>query len=183
MTTVFLGSNVFNIYNDFLEYYCPRLAATCRGSTLDHPAKPLELEDVDVHVFGLFIHWIYKQKVTNKKGQPAFQHRLMQLWVLAERLNMPALQNDAIDGIEARRVDMGEEIQTKTFNYIYSQTNKSAMLRKYLVDICAPQMGNFKQKVLQENFPKEMLDEIVEARDSGALDTDVGMAKYHVSLD
>jgi hypothetical protein len=34
------------------------------------------------------------------------------------------------------------------------------MLRKYLVDICAPQLGNFKPEVLQENFPKEIFDEI-----------------------
>jgi hypothetical protein len=181
MTAIYLGNNVFNIYNDFLSYYCPALAAACHSSTLDRPAQPLELEDIDLDVFGLFIQWIYSQKVTNEEGEPAFQHQLMQLWVLAERLNMPALQNDAIDGIQARRLVMGEEFQTKTFNYIYANTIKGAMLRKYLVDICVPRLNSLKFKVLQQHFPKEMLDEIAEWKGKAAREMD--MDNYHVVVD
>lgn len=76
---------------------------------------------------------------------------------------------------------MGDKVQTKTFNYIYARTNKGAMLRKYLVDMCALQLGNFRPEVLQENFPKKMLDEIVERRGNGVGEID--MEKYHIALD
>jgi hypothetical protein len=48
-------------------------------------------------MFGLFVQWLYTQLLLDKYGQPAYQHQLIRLWVLAKRLSMPNLQNDSIN--------------------------------------------------------------------------------------
>jgi len=103
-----LGPDVFNIYYDFLVFNCPTLAtmfeildpATDMPQLLQDP-KPLS--GLDPKVFVLFIQWLYTESLLNKHNQPAYQDRLMQLWILGKKLNIPRLQNEAIDMLEERR--------------------------------------------------------------------------------
>jgi len=139
-----------------------------------------------VDVFGLLIQWMYNGSLLNKKLDPAYQHRLMALWVLAKRLEMPTLQNAAIAMLEERR-QMENAIQDKTFAYVYSNTVKGDALRLYLVDTCCRSTSMFPPEAVEERFPKEMVDEI---REAGAIkledDDGVGetfeMSKYHVTV-
>jgi hypothetical protein len=113
-------------------------------------------------VFGLFIQWIYTQSLLNKYGQPSFQHRLLGLWVLAKKLGMPGLQNDAIGMLEMRRRLEGC-VQTKSLYYVYQYTTTGDGLRRYLVDIYLPIMHTFPPEILDAIFPKEFLKEIEDA--------------------
>ena len=79
-----LGPNIFAVYRDFVTYYSPVLAGVLIGNT--KATTPSLLADIDVDVFGLFVQWMYTESLLNKKLEPAYQHRLMALWVLAKRL-------------------------------------------------------------------------------------------------
>lgn len=65
------------------------------------------MEDVEPHVFGLLFFWIYsggsflQRKVGEKKEDTLNQTptQLAKLWVLANRLRIPKLQNAVIDEI------------------------------------------------------------------------------------
>lgn len=65
----------------------------------------MRLEDVDPVVFGLLVHWVYHQKfqlprVEGKEGKlSADYEKLAELWILAQRMLMPALQNHVVDDI------------------------------------------------------------------------------------
>jgi hypothetical protein len=152
----------------------------------DRPVTPELLKDVDLNVFGLFIQWLYTQSLLNKHGQPAYQHRLIGLWVLGRILQMPAMQNDAIDMLEARR-RLEQTIQIKSLDYVYKNTASGDGLRKYLVDVCTPIMHTFSPGIVKDLFPKEFLEEIAGAEfvklEDGEREKDMEgreMSKYHV---
>lgn len=181
-----LGPHSFTIHRDFLEYDAPVLAKALYHEP-SSTATPAVLADVDVDVFGLLIQWIYTRSLLNQIQQPAYQHRLMALWVLAKRLEMPELQNDAVDMLEQRR-RIGESIQEKTFSFVYSNTVPGDKLRLYLVDTCCRCFGVCSELV-KERFPDEMIDEVNEAQ-AVKLEGDDGveqrfemeMGKYHVPI-
>lgn len=65
----------------------------------------MRLEDVDSAVFGVLVHWVYHQKfdlprLEGKEGKfSADYEKLAELWILAQRTLMPALQNHVVDVI------------------------------------------------------------------------------------
>jgi hypothetical protein len=181
---IILGEHDFAIYFDYLLYHCPILAEQCYYAS-HRLANPDMLLDADFEVFGLLINWMYMESLNNKQGQPAYQHRLMGLWVLAKRLNMPELQNASIDALEARRKIDSRTIQVKTFWHIYNNTVKGDMLRKYVVDVCVRSKGMFSQDTEDKRFPKELVSEIQDAElvKVESEDDVFDMAKYHVVVD
>jgi hypothetical protein len=57
----------------------------------------MRLDDVDPVVFGFVVEWIYTQDF---KDRSALQYiEALKLWILADRLLIPALQNKAMDVI------------------------------------------------------------------------------------
>ena len=76
---------------------------------------------------------------------------------------MPQLQNDAMDTLEARR-RIDQVLQTKYLGYIYENTQKGDGLRNYVMHICSREIGNFGGPLVQERFPRELVQEIEEAR-------------------
>lgn len=167
-----------------MSWHCPLLAEECQR---DHAHKKSvltkSLEDVDVDVFGLFVSWLYTEQLVNKRGKPPFQHRSMGLWILANRLRMPRLCNDALDALELRRRQEGG-IQTRSFVYVYSNTTEEDPLRRYVVDVCILLMPSFSDDIKTEHFPEELTQDIFAASlidgmkiktEDGEIDT----TKYH----
>ena len=95
---------------------------------------------------------------------------------------MRDMANQVIDGIEARRVQMGEMIQVKPFRYIWANMPKGCQLRRYLVDVCASRMKQFEKEVVEECFPEEMLKEIKAWKGNGE-SGEIDMRKYHVVVE
>lgn len=176
------------MYRAHIAYYCPVLNEACYYAGAS-PIAPGMLSDVDIDVFGLFVQWIYNQSLLNKNGEAAYQHRLIGLWVLARRLLMPRLQNDAIDMLEQRR-RQERRIQIKSFQYVYDNTDTHDKLRLYLINLCARSMEEFAQDEIKDFFPPKMVAEINEAVlvkfehiDEGFELDRVNMTKYHVEED
>ena len=69
--------------------------------------QPMAFEDIDPQVFGMFFHWIYykrciegeiRAQVVQKKSFDIL--KFGELWVLARRFLMPALQDHVTDTIK-----------------------------------------------------------------------------------
>jgi hypothetical protein len=154
-------------------------------------STPECLTDVDPEVFGLFVQWLYTKSLLNKYGQPAYQHRLIGLWVLAKRLFMAQLQNDAINMLDERRI-LENCIQVKSLRFVYENTEIGDALRRYLVDVCLQRMHTFSLEIREDFFPNEFEKEVTSAelvkleRDGGEDDGEGtgedgrDMRKYHV---
>jgi hypothetical protein len=114
----------------------------------------------------LLVLWLYFKKLEiaqlkddwaeNNVKQLADNEILAGLWVLAEKLGIPQLQNVTIEAMH-ELVDAGRGIPTSSFNYVYNNTSSVSALRRYAVESCAVRLGpaNF-----LANFPHEMLVEI-----------------------
>ncbi|TVY87477.1 hypothetical protein LAWI1_G006831 [Lachnellula willkommii] len=114
MVQIALGPHIFGVYRNFLTYHSHVLAGVLSGVGQTTSTLKLRiLADIDIDTFGLFVQWMYTESLLDKNLEPAYQHRLMALWILAKRLQIPKLQNDSIDMLEERR-QMEGGIQDKT---------------------------------------------------------------------
>lgn len=78
------------------------LAAAFTGPFQEGQTKTIDIDDFAIaEVFQIAKSWIYSQKVLVPAGQPALP-RLLQLWVLADRLLMAELQNAVVEEIRRR---------------------------------------------------------------------------------
>ena len=92
-------------------------------------------------VVRLLIKWFYSQTVeTAQRGNRDLKSNedlmLVELWVLADKLLIPQLQNQVIIEIEALRIRFRTTC-TKSLRYVYENTPVGCPLRKLLVQQCA----------------------------------------------
>jgi hypothetical protein len=80
---------------------------------------------------------MYTKKLLNAKGGEPHTNELYQLWVLADRLLIPKLQNDTIIELllkpEAKTPIAGDV-------WIYTNTTQDSKPRRFLADRCAMDM-------------------------------------------
>ncbi len=113
---------------------------------------------------------------------------LVELWVLASRLEMASLQNAAIDAIHQIFQIGGEEVTiAKTFEYIYSHTDsRYAKLRRYVVDLCVHYAEEAFGTLEEDHLPRQMLIEITDASISvlkaGRGRKEIMISDYHVDV-
>lgn len=99
------NNQTFIIHKEYICFYSPFFDAAFNGKFKEAESQSMPLEDVDPAVFGLLVHWVYHQKfdlprVEGKEGKfSADYEKLAELWILAQRTLMPALQNHVVDVI------------------------------------------------------------------------------------
>ncbi|KAK0123644.1 hypothetical protein ONS95_008658 [Cadophora gregata] len=181
-----LGSTTFAIYADFLWWHCPLLAQECQQTcSRELSFLPRSLQDVDMEVFCLFVNWLYMERVINKRDEPPFQQRTMGLYVIAKRLQMPRLANDAIDALEARR-RMEGDIQTKAFHSVYDNTEDGDPLRRYITDVCMHFKPHISERHKKERYPDELNRDIFVASLTDLMkpeDGEIDTTKYHMKVE
>jgi hypothetical protein len=106
---------------------------------------------------------------------------LAELWVLAEGLLLPELQNTVIDAMNEIR-STNKFIHTVYLAFVYSHTEAGSPLRRYYVDACKT-MHTDSYKSDHDHFPHEMLLELVPSLTEDLDDVKEPVATdYHVSL-
>ncbi len=74
-----------------------------RSSLAEGKNKHLELEDADADAFGIFVNWLYTPNIADNEGQLPSCEELMSLWLLADFVLVPRLQNKATEKLEEAR--------------------------------------------------------------------------------
>jgi hypothetical protein len=105
-------------------------------------------------VFGLFLGWAYRHQLTLCNTSISLID-YVDLWLLADKLNIPRLQASAIAAIE--RHATRERLQELDFERIWDQTMDGYQLREKLLENIARYMPELP---LTKRYPDEMLIEL-----------------------
>lgn len=122
------------------------------------------LQEDNPKVFGVFVSWLYTGKLENTVDEiptPCGSNRLAELYIFADRYDVPILRNDAIDALVKNRQEI-PHIPILSFRMVYDATPPKDPLRRLLVDMVAL-TTNIRQSVVayRESYPAEMLLDIL----------------------
>jgi len=115
------------------------------------------LDNTPHEVFGIFVNWLYMQKIKIKSDceWPIRCILLMNVWLLADRVMVPRLQNEALILLECapRR---GREFPPSQYHRIYQNTTKDSPLRACIVTMW-PDVAISNSEL----YPRELLVDLV----------------------
>lgn len=123
----------------------------------EHESQTFCLENVTARTFQMLVQWMYSKTLNLRQIRRVREEiddytyfvspdapvsdavkreedmTMACLWVLAENLKMPVLQNILIDRID-RITNECHTIPCSTYHYIYRSTKSESLLRKYTMD-------------------------------------------------
>ncbi|KAE8446884.1 hypothetical protein EG329_011515 [Mollisiaceae sp. DMI_Dod_QoI] len=204
LVTLFAGNGAekFVVHKDFACHYSPVFQAAFSSQFVEGQTQEYRLKDTTAEAIRLLVNWFYTQKVevrqlgpegnfSTKEVNMKFKHHeditLVELWVLADKLLLPRLQNTIVEEMQRLR----EQLRLAPINcyaLAYEKTQEGSPLRRFLVD---SSVGSSMQKPefyeCIEQFPKEMLMDMfivgkaaLPSAARKALRPEKGMAKYKV---
>ena len=149
----------FKVYKDFLVYSSQFFNAAFNGNFAEANTQTMKLHDTNAKAFGLLVSYIYIGELEN--GGVITADDLLHLWILADRVLMPKLQNHVLKIVET----IGEFEPSKgVLKMIYHPDRQYSVLRDFLSEFFA--LNQCAALANPEDLPKEMLAEIfVIARD------------------
>lgn len=137
-------------------------------NTVEGKPQTYRIDDTSSHAFGKLVHWLHTQAIETKQLNgsliplsPADEDlALAELWILAEHLRIPALQNATVEAIVKIANEQHAAPET-TFAYIYRNTkDETCLLRQLVVRQCIEHMSPETYIMAKELFPKDLLCEI-----------------------
>lgn len=121
----------FDIHKDFLCFYSYFFRNAC-ASQANAETPKFEVDYPQPKIFGFFVKWIYAQSL---ESSDKHTNKLVYLWMIADDLSVPRLQNQAITWLVERRASKGSRVHTqKTLADIYEYTTPGSPLRRYIAD-------------------------------------------------
>jgi hypothetical protein len=190
--TFIVGANKkkFLVHKDFACGYSPVLKTAFNSEFVEGKTQTYTMEDVSEEVFAILTRWLYTQNLdvkglgaTSEIASAVVVINLVKLWVLAERLMLPRLQNESIDLIEELRFKYNLDCSSM-FKYVWESTTANTPLRRLFVDHCVWNINKLCFRNQLNMFPKEMLGKIcLQFRDTSSSRGAIfsrRMASFHV---
>ncbi|KAH8602925.1 hypothetical protein B0O99DRAFT_679906 [Bisporella sp. PMI_857] len=170
--TLYAGPNgvPLLIHKDLACKVSPVFKAALTGRFTEHSTQTYTLDDTSEACCRMLVKWSYSQDLVvqhrsqscinlNKELKAEEDMTLAELYVLADRLLIPKLQNRVIREIELLRNRFGMT-NTKCLSYVWENTAPESPLRKLLVQQCAFNMHRDRLIEDADDFPREMLLEL-----------------------
>lgn len=174
LVTFLIGEEekTFIIHKEYACYYVKVFDRAFNSSFIEGQIQVYRMADVTEDVFRFLVQWLYTQKsdtlqlrqgwVFNRDDESHVAASneenmiLVKLWVLPDRLVLPALQNLALNTLECSMIKTCR-VATNTFKYIYSNTTPDSALRRYALEMCSRAVAaeGYGDKV--DDFPLQML--------------------------
>jgi hypothetical protein len=167
------SKKIFQVYAILLSMHSEYFATALRTNFAEGQAKVFTLPDEDAAVFGYVIEWIITGKIVENIRDPmdgwssdvgnesALDH-FHALWILADYLLMPALQNYVIERISSRQ-EVSNTLSNYEFPMIFEKCPLGSPLRRYVVDRCV--WSHLEDDVIgpinSTYYTVEMLSEII----------------------
>lgn len=159
----------FTAHKEVVCYHSTVLEAAFNSNFIEGQTQTYRVEDTTEGVFKLFMQWIYSQKLTLKQLDDSWTPvaaeevseymNLMKLWVLADRLCIPCLQNAVITASD----EISEEhptLHSESCKYIYANTTIDSALRRYTV-ACFSLVDSDTIRPDNGRYPHQMLLDVV----------------------
>ncbi|TVY34189.1 hypothetical protein LSUB1_G007684 [Lachnellula subtilissima] len=142
----------FIVHKEIACYHSLVLNAAFNSGFIEGQMQTYKLDDVSEGVFKLLVQWLYYQKLTllpfDENWFPVSRDveyskilqdmNLVALYVLADRLAMPSLQDLILETIE-NLSDKTCAIPVGCLHYVYDNTPQGSQLRKFFVDMTGKQ--------------------------------------------
>jgi hypothetical protein len=152
----------WTLHKSFVCHNSPYFEAAFNSALVEGQTQTLVYDKTTPEAFGLFAKWIYSKTIKDDDGKSPPPTEMVQLWVLADKILVPGLQNAAIRGLHER----GCIISLHEFGYVYDNTTVRSPLRRLLVDQLLVRTLDYKRldEYIAEYldlFPKQMLAQML----------------------
>ena len=152
LVTIYAGSKPdaksVVVHKDFACHYSPVFKAAFNSSFVEGQTQEYRVDEEDEEVVRLLVHWLYTQQLDVHRAteeaqidKPEVARKedlcLVKLWVLADKILIPQLQNMTLDVLDERRVKSKAVMDSKCLAYICANTSKDSGLRRWVVHRCA----------------------------------------------
>jgi hypothetical protein len=150
----------FIVHKSFVCHYSPVFKLAFDIGIMERQTRRYRLGNTSANTAQLLVQWLYTQKVdirkiTEKLAGERKSQSLVQLWILAEKLEMPRLQNAVVREFQTMR-DRGEPVPTLSLKYVYEHFPRTNPLRRLFIHQCAGGLSSWLTEH-SEQFSKEML--------------------------
>ncbi|KUJ22796.1 uncharacterized protein LY89DRAFT_763279 [Mollisia scopiformis] len=180
------------VHKDFACHYSPVFQAAFNSSFIEGQTQEYRLQDTSEIVVRVLINWFYTKKVdvealgfTGESIKTAYYETrfisLVELWILAEKLLIPELQNMVIR--EFYRLKLAAMIvPTSCFHAIYEDTVVGSPLRRLCVDICVVYLKHSVYRETADQIPHDMFVDLVARFSSlNRMELDINIEAYQVA--
>ena len=146
----------FKIHKNFIYYYSPFFDTAFNGKTVEGECQGSEFDDTPHEVFGIFVNWLYMQRIKIDSDEWSVRCVLLvNVWLLADRVMVPRLQKEALLLLEnAGRRD--REFPPSQYERIYRKTTQDSPLRKCIVNMWPDRIISN-----SDSYPRELLVDII----------------------
>lgn len=160
------------VHRDFATYYSPVLKAAFASRFQEGIHQEYRFHDgFDASVIRIFANWLYTQTINFDVGLHHQRKRghgcearfkggcLAKLWVLADQLLIPKLQNEAMRCLHSISASDDDEdlLPVDVCHWVYENTSKCSHLRAWFVETFGYIYTPKKYKANGDKFPQEML--------------------------
>lgn len=121
----------YHLHRDFLRYHSYLFRTQYDDGLKISVAPQLRVEAPDAPTVGRFMEWAYTLKIDKTNCD---QQDFIFLWIFAENIGAPELQNYSISCLHRFRKGHCEPITPELLSFLYQQTREESPLKKYVVD-------------------------------------------------
>jgi hypothetical protein len=158
----------FKLHKDFACHYSPVFKAAFNSGFIEGQSQEYRLGVDEEEVVRLLVEWIYTQTLNIRQPDEKLDDAasmeedllLAKLWVLADKLLLPQLQNQVLDRVQeiceaAGRMPIG------CLHYVYNNTPPGSLLRRWCVYECVSWLDENWLADHPDQFPHEILIDLI----------------------
>lgn len=134
----------YEIPRGLLEWHSSYFAAALDPESDFYTSDSIHLEHSH-EVFDAFVCWLYTGRIKDPapiaddinaclKDHYSDFEVLIRVWTFSDMRGIPALGNAAVDAMHGRVAAAWASFENADINFVYSNTRKSSLLRKFVVD-------------------------------------------------
>jgi hypothetical protein len=137
MVTILAGEGdnpaKFVVHKDFVCHYPPVFRAAFNSTFIEGQTQTYHLKDSREKVVGLLVEWVYTKDISASNNSDGYND-LVELWILADKLCIPDLQNNVIDKLTNMSYEPLDihSLASET-SKIYLGTSSGSQLRRFAV--------------------------------------------------
>ncbi|KAL8873768.1 MAG: hypothetical protein Q9174_000807 [Haloplaca sp. 1 TL-2023] len=126
----------FCVHTDLLCHYSPFFKAATSGNWTEAKTGVVNLPYDEPRIFEIFQGYIYAGSLDLRAEQASDASLLVALWVFADKLQFPGLQNQAIEALRRQQACTSpREFRLKDIQYAFDNTTEASPLRKFIIDL------------------------------------------------
>ena len=150
------------VHREFACHYSPVLKAAFDSDFKEGQTQIYNLIDASDQSVTLLGQWLYTQRLDvhiSEIGHFEKARILCELWILADKLRIPRLQNTILHQLEAH-CEFANVVPTSSIRYIWDNTSPGAGLRRWLLYQIAHHLKTSAIINHPERFPPDILLEL-----------------------